>query len=296
MAKRIVFGSILTAVMVGVLLLDWQLERLGWPGADGVCMRGLPLTALLLVLVAAGHRELSGLAAGAGVPMLGLSAMLGAMAVATLPFWRQGLRTGPHGQFLALLVLSAVVTVVFADQVIRHATRDAIRRIGASLLAVCYLGVCGAMTLGIRVQYGLKAFALFVLAVKATDVGAYFVGTAAGRHRLVRRLSPNKSWEGLLGGLALGAAAAAGLVAVADPVLGFPDGSAAKMHVPAAAAFGVIVGLIGQGADLCESALKRDAKRKDAGQALPGFGGVLDLADSPLLAAPAAYVILALLR
>ncbi len=250
----------------------------------------------MLVLVAAGHRELVALAAGAGVPMLGVSAMLGAMAVATLPFWRQGLQTGPHGEFLALLVLSAVVTALFADQLIRYAMRDAIGRIGASLLAVCYLGVCGAMTLSIRIQYGLKAFALFVLAVKAADVGAYFVGTAVGRHKLVPRLSPKKSWEGLLGGLMLGGAAAAGFVAAADPVFGFLDGPAMNMHVPAAAVFGVVVGLIGQGADLCESALKRDAKRKDAGQVVPGFGGVLDVVDSPLLAAPAAYVILALLR
>ena len=65
---------------------------------------------------------------------------------------------------------------------------------------------------------------------------------------------------------------------------------AVAMSLPAAALFGVVMGVFGQAADLCESLLKRDAQIKDAGRSVPGFGGVLDVLDSPLLAAPAGYV------
>ena len=64
------------------------------------------------------------------------------------------------------------------------------------------------------------------------------------------------------------------------------------ISLPWAAGFGVIVGTCGQFADLCESLLKRSAKIKDSGSLVPEFGGVLDVLDSPLLAAPAAYVLL----
>ena len=124
---------------------------------------------------------------------------------------------------------------------------------------------------------------LFLAAVKCTDIGAYFVGSAVGRHKLIVWLSPGKSWEGLIGGLAF-AAGVSILVAWAWKI---------DAAVWEAAVFGVAVALAGQFGDLCESLLKRSARVKDSGAALPEFGGVLDLLDSPLLAAPVGYVLLA---
>ena len=127
---------------------------------------------------------------------------------------------------------------------------------------------------------------MFLAAVKFADVGAYFTGSAIGRHKLIRWLSPHKSWQGLIGGLA--AAAGVSLLIVAALKI---DG----IHLWQAAVFGVVVGLAGLFGDLCESLLKRSANMKDSGSAVPGFGGVLDILDSPLLAAPIAYLLLAMM-
>ncbi len=93
-------------------------------------------------------------------------------------------------------------------------------------------------------------------------------------------LSPKKTWEGVLGGLLLSAAAA---VAINRPLSVVPGGDSA------AAVFGLVVGGAGVLGDLAESMIKRDCRRKDASQMMPGFGGVLDVIDSILFAAPIAY-------
>jgi phosphatidate cytidylyltransferase len=177
------------------------------------------------------------------------------------------------------------VAGVFLEQMIRHRLDAALARVGATLLAVAYLGVGAAVMLAIRVDKGVPALILFLAAVKCTDIGAYFTGSAIGRHKLIAWLSPGKSWEGLFGGLA----AAAGVSMLVVWLLGM------RMSLAWAAGFGVIVGAVGQFADLCESLLKRSAKIKDSGALVPEFGGVLDVLDSPLLAAPAAYVLLNML-
>ncbi len=299
MLKRIIVGAILIALAVGVLWLDWWMEqarlpRFGTGDGGNIVLLGLPLAGLIALLVAAGYLELSRLAAGTGMPALRFSGMVCAIMVATLPFWRQSLTDNPCWRELMQITLGAAVIILFADQIIRYRTDGAIRRIGTSLLAICYLGVCGAVVLGIRMQFGMKAFILFLLAVKCTDIGAYFTGSAIGRHKIIPWLSPGKSWEGLVGGLVFSAVAAVGFIAVTDYLAGGAD-AAGRIGLFAAAGFAVVVGLFGQAADMCESALKRDAGLKDSGSSVPAFGGILDVVDSPLLAAPAAYVMLAML-
>ena len=303
MLTRIVVGAILIAFAAGVFLLDWHLEQLGWPklaggpGGRTVVIRALPLAGLMLLLLAAGHMELARLSAAGGVAISRFAGAACAVVLGTLPCWRQGLFPGGDEGLLGLVVLGVMVMAVFADQALTRGADQAFGRIGRTLLAVCYLGVCGAVVLSIRLHFGLKAFVLFILAVKFTDIGAYFVGSAIGRHKLLPSVSPHKSWEGLFGGLVLGAIAAAAFASAVNPVFDSPArASMMNMGWPAAAAFGAAIGVFGQVGDLCESVLKRDARVKDAGSVAPGFGGVLDILDSPLLAAPAAYVLLALFR
>lgn len=305
MLKRIVVGAGLIALLAAVIWLDWKWRQLEtpWllPHDFPVCLRGAPLTILTALLVVAGFLELARMCTAAGLPLLRVGGLLGSLAIATLPLWRQfiGQVVGWGGtNDLPLLTLGLVMMWLFAEQLIFHRTNQVLRRIGVTLLAVGYLGVCGAVLLGMRMRFGISAFVLFLLVVKFTDIGAYFVGSAVGRHKLIPWLSPGKSWEGLVGGLIV-----AGCVAVAyaallnhffdETIFDFGQGVA---WLPRAAFFGVVVGLFGQGADLCESALKRDTGFKDSGRSVPGFGGVLDVIDSPLLSAPVGYLLLAALR
>jgi phosphatidate cytidylyltransferase len=117
-----------------------------------------------------------------------------------------------------------------------------------------------------------------------TDIGGYAFGVRFGRHKIAPSISPAKSWEGLVGGLALTAALAVlVLPAISD------YGVATSLFVP------VLCGLAGFFGDLVESMFKRDLGVKDLGDVLPGHGGVLDRVDGLLLALPVGYYTLQLL-
>jgi len=138
-----------------------------------------------------------------------------------------------------------------------------------------------------------------VLVTKSCDIGAYSTGKTLGRHKLISWLSPGKTWEGLIGGMVTAGLVTGAIVAVTR-VLTSPEtvvgaGERSFMHLAAALSLsmavvaGALLGGVGQVGDLLMSLFKRDAQVKDAGSILPGFGGVLDVLDSPLLAAPLAY-------
>ena len=128
---------------------------------------------------------------------------------------------------------------------------------------------------------------MILLTVKFTDIGAYFGGRSLGRHKLILWLSPGKTWEGL--GCGLVTAGVVGAICsrwISPPMYNLPWW---KGFV-----FGALIGGIGQAGDLLESLMKRDAEVKDSGKLVPGFGGILDIIDSPLLAAPFAYLLFSL--
>ncbi|HPQ71262.1 MAG TPA: phosphatidate cytidylyltransferase [bacterium] len=118
---------------------------------------------------------------------------------------------------------------------------------------------------------------LFAL-VWINDSGAYFAGKSLGKHKMSPRLSPNKTWEGAIGGFA------------ATVVLGVLIGAfSGAFTVLEGFILGVILGVVGPLGDLMESAIKRGANIKDSGTLLPGHGGVLDRIDSVLVCAPILY-------
>jgi len=294
--KRILIGAILIALMCLVLAADGWLEEAGVPtvrvGAGReVVLNGAPLTFVVIILVALGYLEFARLCEAAGATVFRLTGAAAAVLIGSLPFWRQAAVGWQHREAILAVLLAGSLLALFVAQLRSRRTDGVIRNVGSSALGVVYLGVCTGVALDVRVSFGLGAFVLFVAVVKATDIGAYFVGSAVGRHKMIPWLSPGKSWEGLAGGVV----AAAGVGAALTVGLNALGGRAAHVELgPAAgAAFGAVTGLFGQVADLCESALKRAAGMKDSAARLPEFGGVLDIMDSPLLAAPAAYVLLA---
>jgi len=281
-ASRIVFALLMIAATAALLLLDWRLTALHH------YFRGLLAAIVFVLLAILGFGELARLARAGGVQILRISGMLGVLATASLPYWWPALQRNVSTVHFApvSVVLLLTVALVFAEQMIRFRTTDALRNVAATVLGVVYVGCGAAMALWIRLHHGVATLVLFLAAVKLTDVAAYFIGTAIGRRKLIAWLSPGKTWAGLGGGLAVGTAASV-LIVWAFRIPGFA--------LYKAAIFGLLVGAAGQFADLCESLLKRSVHVKDSGALVPEFGGVLDIIDSPLLAAPVAVVLLAIL-
>ena len=148
----------------------------------------------------------------------------------------------------------------------------------------------------IALPFSLLNFILFVesynplilIAVFVTiwvnDTGAYLVGITFGKHKLFKRVSPKKSWEGFIGG------ALAALLSGYIFSLYIPEISLIEWFI-----FSEIVVVFGTFGDLLESLLKRTVNVKDSGDVIPGHGGLLDRFDSMLLAAPAVFIYLSFL-
>jgi phosphatidate cytidylyltransferase len=125
----------------------------------------------------------------------------------------------------------------------------------------------------------------FLLVTKLSDTGAYAIGSLIGRHKMIPRISPGKTWEGLGGALLFSTAAS----------LLFAHGFGHKMPgmSPAhALILGLLLGSTAVVGDLVESLFKREAGAKDSGSFFPGIGGILDLLDSLLFNAPIMYLYL----
>ena len=148
-------------------------------------------------------------------------------------------------------------------------------------LGVVYVGLPLASLVLLRDgDAGFEWLLLAFAATFATDTGAYAVGRAVGRHKMAPGISPGKTWEGAVGGLALGIGATVGMVALIDDL---------PTVYWAAIALGLGVGVISQVGDLLESKLKRMARAKDSGALIPGHGGLLDRLDSLVLVFPLVY-------
>jgi phosphatidate cytidylyltransferase len=166
-----------------------------------------------------------------------------------------------------------------------------IENLAATLFAVVYLGLMLSFAVRLRLEWGIGALASLVIVVKMGDTGAYFCGKAFGRRRMTPRLSPSKTIEGAIGAIVFSSLASWAvfewLVPIAGPKAACYAG--ANASVWGSIAFGTILGIAGILGDLAESLLKRDAACKDSSSWLPGLGGVLDVLDSVILAAPLAY-------
>lgn len=167
---------------------------------------------------------------------------------------------------------------------------NAIHSLQRSLFNVAYVGLplgltCTVVALGGNAMLLLALFIILWL----NDSGAYIFGSLLGRHRLFERVSPHKSWEGFIGGVAVSVAAAAAMGQWFNPLFG-------PMTLGQWIGFGLVVSLGGTIGDLVESLMKRTAGVKDMSELIPGHGGLLDRIDSLMLAVPAAVAYLIVLK
>jgi len=271
---RMILGPILIAALLGILALDqWAQDHdHARPGLVLLVLVGLPIIRLAA-------RELELLLRAKGLPtdfrILFLSGAAGCVGIYSLEF-------GAHPMLLPTLGIGSMLLGIIA-RCWRKRTADTTLTGAAALFSFVYLGLLTGTLLALRIEHSAWVLGAVILTTKACDIGAYFTGKSIGRHKLIPWLSPGKTWEGLGGGVVL-----ASIVAVLTLT---PD-SMADLHWAYALLVGVLLAIVGQAGDLLASMFKRDAAVKDSGSSLPGFGGILDVIDSPLLSGLLAYWLL----
>lgn len=274
---RLPIGILLVAALIGLLWLDEHVAARGH--SAGLVM--LPVVVLLLIMAG---RELARIlrekSIAAATGMTCLAAGLGLLT----SMMRRFPGTSETG---AALVSSGAIIVLVVSLMYYARKRNAqgtVAAAGGALLSFVYVGLMLGFVMAIRIEFSAWALLWVLVVTKSCDIGAYFTGRAIGRRKLIPWLSPGKTWEGLWGGIITAAAVGAGGLALLEYLVSSP-----KPPVWLGALMGASFAIVGQAGDLLESLFKRDAGRKDSGQSLPGFGGVLDVLDSVLLVAPVAY-------
>ncbi len=158
------------------------------------------------------------------------------------------------------------------------------RSLGWHLLGVPYVVLPCVAAIAVRLgpADGLWVFVGMLLVIWATDIGAYFAGRGIGGPKLAPKVSPNKTWAGLGGGMV-----AAAIVTV---ILAATGSTGITLDPVSAAVLGAVMAVLAQAGDLAESAIKRHFGVKDSSNLIPGHGGILDRLDGFLLVAPMAAV------
>jgi phosphatidate cytidylyltransferase len=276
--NRLLFGILMTVLFAGIVVLDGWLDGALTPTpVDNTAVQGTLLAILLAATLSGGGLELARLAAARGLVVLNPVTTVGLILISTAWYWPQLIPIA-QGPYLSL-VLAAVLAGLLVLQNARFGVTGSLANCGISCFTLLYLGLLGAFVLAIRIHIGLWPVLMYIFVVKTSDTGAYTTGKLFGRHKLAPRVSPGKTWEGLAGAVVVAIAVSLAFV------LGF-----GIMKVWLAPVFGACMAVIGQLSDLAESILKRDAQQKDSSNRVPGFGGILDVIDSPLFAAPSAYL------
>ena len=270
--QRLIFGTLMTAAFAGIVLLDGYAD-----------LRGALVAGLVALLMIPGLFELSRLAAAKGTKILLPCSIPASMLLATSWYWLRFIATPPA--LTLCLLLGFAVMACFLYQRIRYGISGVLANCGAASFSLLYLGLLGLFVPAVRIDFGPWHLLMLIFVVKSSDIGAYTAGRLFGKHKFSPVISPKKTWEGMIGAVAV-AAVVAVVFAVCCDIMAWWLG----------AVFGIVFAFLGQMGDLAESMLKRDAEKKDASNNVPGFGGILDVVDSVLVTAPFGYLFFFLLR
>lgn len=255
--------------------------------ADGV------FAFLIAFLALTGLLEFYGLARQRGLPCFKVSGVIGGVLLmcgtfAHLHGWL-GISNSParvndfETGFLILFVLGLCLR-----QLASRDNSTGLTAIAVTLLGLMYVPWLLNFMQKINFFPGVdgKYFLLyFILLTKFSDMGAYVVGSLIGRHKLIPRVSPGKTWEGFGGAIVVSTGASVVYVH-------FLGSHMAGMNLGHAIVLGILLSTTAVVGDLIESLFKRECGAKDSGNVLPGIGGILDLLDSLLFNAPIMYLYL----
>lgn len=290
--QRLLFGLLMTAVVLAVFI------------ADSWFAPYFPLFGLIVLFVASStSRELGRLMASFPLPVRPWFCVLGGIVIPLsvwlpelLPIGMRPFVGGPNPNLRppAATFVGFCMAALMLEGVRYREPGKALLAIAGHVTVFFYVGLLGGFVvllrwfdLGYSRATGAFLLTTFVFTAKFADIGAYFVGRQFGRNKLAPRLSPNKTIEGSLGGLA-----ASVLFALAAWLVGRATSAVPPFPLPAVLLFGLVISAAAQVGDLMESLIKRDCQQKDASDSIPGFGGVLDVVDSVFFSAPVAYFLL----
>jgi len=287
LARRIAFGVIAAPLGAAILVYgDW------------------PLAALLAITAALGAHELFKMARATGLtPFEGVGSAIAGL-IPLLVHARFLRLYEPDGRLGALSVAALVIQIVIAMSIwMRGVAGKPLTAVAVTIIGALYTG--GMLSFAYAIRYHPYASAptsgslfnlpsggllllLPVFVTWASDIGAYAVGRTMGKHKLIPSVSPGKTVEGSIGGLA-----ASMLVAWAYTQFALHPSHLGFRYQPLGAlAFGAVLSVAAQIGDLAESLFKREAGVKDSSHLIPGHGGVLDRFDSLLFVMPVAFVLL----
>ncbi|MDP9404594.1 MAG: phosphatidate cytidylyltransferase [Actinomycetota bacterium] len=203
-----------------------------------------------------------------------------------------GLLVGAYSEGEAAVPLVLFLTTVFSFlwYLLRVVRARPTVNVAVTLLGFCWVGVLGsfaALLLRLPDRHGVAFLLGAVIATAAHDIGGLFFGSQMGSRPLLPEISPNKTVEGLVGGMLSAVFASVLLVGVVPGISPWTPGKAL--------ALGLVVAVVAPIGDLCQSMIKRDLGVKDMGSLIPGHGGVLDRFDALLFVLPATYYLVKLL-
>jgi len=178
---------------------------------------------------------------------------------------------------LQFLFVILALLLLFILQFLRRSNEDAVVGISVTIFGILFICWCLSFLIRIYRDFGPLHLLSLIFITKIGDTFSYFSGRFFGKHLLIRRISPQKTWEGSIGGFC-GCLVSSLLV---REIL--------KLSLLKSLALGMTIGVLAQLGDLCESLVKRDCRVKDSSNILPGLGGVLDILDSIIFVSPAFY-------
>ena len=275
---RLLFGTLMTVFFTAVVIFDgWLDGSLTASAADDAPVQGTILFIFVAAIIIPAQLEFSKLSTVRNLKIFAPVSIVASLLFAGTWYYLQLIAIPPQIYLFFLAALS--LAGLFLYQYSRCGTSGVIANCGANCFSIVYLGFFSGFVVAVRIDFGLWALLMFIFAVKSADIGAYAIGSLFGRHKFSPKISPAKTWEGMAGAVAVAMVVTVSFAAASD-----------IMNLFSAAIFGFCLGFIGQFGDLVESMIKRDAERKHSADRVPGFGGILDIIDSPLLTAPVAYL------
>ncbi|MBU0676829.1 MAG: phosphatidate cytidylyltransferase [Verrucomicrobia bacterium] len=249
----------------------------------------LAVLLILLLICSLGMWEFYKFLDASEIPNFKYLGVLSGIVLITVTWANQNGFLGPDADYLEWATLFAIMFAVLIRQFPQKHNKLPLETISGTLLGVMY--VAFTFNFITRIVFGWEGLEgkwpilFMIVVVKLTDVGAYFVGCGIGKHKLIPRISAGKTWEGCIGGILVGLATGLTWYYFSGGEIG-----PIRFRLHDIVILSILLSVTGIVSDLAESLLKRGAGVKDSSQMIAGMGGLLDVIDSLLFAAPALYV------